>query len=176
MDLIDAADHETSPSKLCSVLMRQFTPRQATIRILSNGHRMLWALVMAGLLLAATPASAQLDAPVLRNQHPVALFSGLDKITGELHTFHVFIDETVQFGALQLTPRVCYDRPPSEPERTTVFLEVDELTLDRRIRRIFTGWMIAESPGLNAIDHPVYDVWLTGCSEAPPATPVVGQQ
>lgn len=72
--------------------------------------------------------------------------------------------------------RVCYDRPPSEPERTTVFLEVDELTLDRRIRRVFTGWMIAESPGLNAIDHPVYDVWLTGCSDAAPETPAAGQQ
>lgn len=114
-------------------------------------------------------------APELRREHPVALFAGLDKITGELHSFYVFVDETVQFGALQLTPRVCYDRPPSEPERTTVFLEVDELTLDRRIRRIFTGWMIAESPGLNAIDHPVYDVWLTGCSAEAPATPAAGQ-
>lgn len=122
----------------------------------------------------ATSASAQ-AAPELRREHPVALFAGLDKITGELHSFYVFINETVQFGALQITPRVCYDRPPSEPERTTVFLEVDELTLDRRIRRIFTGWMIAESPGLNAIDHAVYDVWLTGCSAEAPATPAAGQ-
>lgn len=119
----------------------------------------------------AIGSRAQTAAPVLRNERPVALFSGLDKITGELHSFYVLVDETVQFGALQLTPRVCYDRPPSEQEKTTVFLEVDELTLDRRIRRIFTGWMLAESPGLNAIDHPVYDVWLIGCSDSAPATP-----
>lgn len=137
-----------------------------------------FSAVLAAVLMLATlgTASAQVTAPVLRNEHPVALFAGLDKITGELHTFYVYVDETVQFGALQITPRVCYDRPPSEPERTTVFLEVDELTLDRRIRRIFTGWMIAESPGLNAIDHPVYDVWLTGCSDSPPETPQGGQQ
>lgn len=133
-------------------------------------------LTIAVFLGAVGQSTAQTSAPVLRNEHPVALFAGLDKITGELHTFYVFVDETVQFGALQLTPRVCYDRPPSEPERTTVFLEVDELTLDRRIRRVFTGWMIAESPGLNAIDHPVYDVWLTGCSDAVPETPAAGQQ
>ncbi len=131
---------------------------------------------LAGFGTAFPVAYAQNDAPVLRNEHQVALFAGLDKITGELHTFYVFVDETVQFGALQLTPRVCYDRPPSEPERTTVFLEVDELTLDRRIRRVFTGWMIAESPGLNAIDHPVYDVWLTGCSDTAPGTPEAAQQ
>lgn len=29
--------------------------------------------------------------------------------------------------------------------------------------RIFSGWMFASSPGLNAVEHPVYDVWLTDC-------------
>jgi hypothetical protein len=103
--------------------------------------------------------------------YPVALFKGLDKITGEVHSFHVFMDETVQFGALRITPRICYDRPPTEPEKTTVFLEVDELTLDRKVRRIFSGWMLAQSPGLNGVDHPVYDVWLTDCSTKAPETP-----
>jgi hypothetical protein len=48
---------------------------------------------------------------------------------------------------------------------------VDEITLDRKIRRIFTGWMFAQSPGLNAVEHPVYDVWLKDCkqkSDVPP--------
>lgn len=95
--------------------------------------------------------------------NPIAEFTGLDKITGQIRTFDVLIDETVQFGALQLTPRVCYSRPPTEPPQTTVFVEVDEVTLDRKIQRIFTGWMFADSPGLNAVDHPIYDVWLTNC-------------
>ena len=39
------------------------------------------------------------------------------------------------------------------------------------VSRVFTGWMIAGSPGLHAVDNPVYDVWLTGCkmtSDVPP--------
>lgn len=107
--------------------------------------------------------------------NPVAEFSGIDKITGRIIKFDVYIDETVQFGALQVTPRVCYTRPVTEAPRTTAFLEVDEMTLDRKIRRIFTGWMFADSPGLNAIEHPVYDIWLSDCktssSEAPPPSP-----
>ena len=95
--------------------------------------------------------------------NPIAEFTVLDKITGQIRTFDVLIDETVQFGALQLTPRVCYSRPPTEAPRTTTFVEVDEVTLDRKIQRIFTGWMFAGSPGLNAVDHPIYDVWLTDC-------------
>jgi hypothetical protein len=98
-----------------------------------------------------------------RKVNPVAEFAGIDKITGRIITFDVYIDETVQFGALQVTPRICYNRTPGDEPKTTTFVEIDEITLDRKIRRIFTGWMIAESPGLSAVDHAVYDVWLKGC-------------
>lgn len=116
--------------------------------------------------LAVAMVAAPLFAGVARAEkisNPVAEFTGLDKITGQIRTFDVLVDETVQFGALQLTARVCYSRPPTEPPQTTAFVEVDEVTLDRKIQRIFTGWMFADSPGLNAVDHPIYDVWLTNC-------------
>ncbi|RWK98898.1 MAG: DUF2155 domain-containing protein [Mesorhizobium sp.] len=107
----------------------------------------------------AAPAAPQ------RITNPVAEFAGIDKITGRIITFDVYIDETVQFGALQVTPRICYSRPQTEEPKTDSFVEVDEITLDRKIRRIFTGWMFAESPGLNAVEHAVYDVWLKGCKQ-----------
>ncbi len=95
--------------------------------------------------------------------NPIAEFAGLDKITGRIIRFEVKIDETVQFGALQVTPRICYTRPSNEKPFTTGFIEVDEITLKNEIRRIFSGWMFAASPGLNAVEHPIYDVWLTDC-------------
>ncbi len=110
-----------------------------------------------------TPAPKTTQAQRIKN--PVAEFAGIDKITGRIITFDVYVDETVQFGALQVTPRVCYSRPESEEPKTDSFVEVDEITLDRKIRRIFTGWMFAESPGLNAVEHAVYDVWLKGCKQ-----------
>jgi hypothetical protein len=101
--------------------------------------------------------------PPERIANPTAVFEGLDKITGRTTKFDVAINETVQFGALQVTPRVCYSRPPTETPQTDSFVEVDEVTLKGTIRRIFTGWMFAASPGLNAVEHPIYDVWLTDC-------------
>jgi hypothetical protein len=102
--------------------------------------------------------------------NPTAVFSGLDKITGRIISFDVAINETVRFGALEVTPRACYSRPPTEAPNTDAFLEVDELTLQGELKRIFTGWMFAASPGLNAVEHPIYDVWLTECKGgAPPA-------
>jgi hypothetical protein len=96
-------------------------------------------------------------------KNPTAIFAGLDKITGRILSFEASVDETVQFGALQLTPRVCFTRPPTEPQNTTAFIEVDEVTFSNEYRRIFGGWVYASSPGLHAIEHPIYDVWLTGC-------------
>lgn len=110
------------------------------------------------------PEDALPEAPV-RVTNPVAEFTGIDKITGRIINFDVYVDETVQFGALQVTPRICYSRPQAEEPKTDSFVEVDEITLDRKIRRIFTGWMFAESPGLNAVEHAVYDVWLKSCKE-----------
>ena len=114
------------------------------------------ALVLASLAFAG---AAQAD----KIKNPTAVFSGLDKITGRIVSFEVAIDETVQFGGLQMTPRVCYTRPPTENPNTTSFVEVDEVTLDSKVRRIFTGWMFAASPGLHAVEHPVYDLWLVDC-------------
>jgi hypothetical protein len=101
--------------------------------------------------------------PPMRIPNPTAVFSGLDKITGRIISFDVAINETVQFGALQVTPRVCYSRAPTEAPRTDAFIEVSEVTLQGEIKRIFTGWMFAASPGLHAVEHPIYDVWLTDC-------------
>ena len=103
------------------------------------------------------------EPPPQRITNPTAVFSGLDKITGRIISFDVAINETVQFGALQVTPRVCYSRPPTETPNTDAFVEVDEVTLQGEIKRIFTGWMFAASPGLHAVEHPIYDVWLTDC-------------
>jgi len=119
------------------------------------------------------------EPPSQRIVNKSALFSGLDKITGRIISFDVAIGETVQFGALQVTPRTCFTRPTTETQNTDAFIEVEEVTLQGEVRRIFTGWVFAASPGLHAVEHPIYDIWLTDCKSpvvvaepvAPPPTP-----
>lgn len=109
------------------------------------------------LTLAAMPA----EAAKIANE--VAVFAALDKVTARVSELEVRIDETTVFGALKITPRACYSRPPTERPRTSVFVEIDEIQLDGKEKRIFTGWMFAESPGVHGVEHPVFDVWLTSC-------------
>lgn len=111
-----------------------------------------------------------------RVENPVAEFAGLDKITGRITKFEVKINETVQFGALQVTPRACFTRAVTDQPQTTGFVEVNEITLKNEIKRIFSGWMFAASPGLSAVEHPIYDVWLTDCKGTAIALPAPGVQ
>jgi hypothetical protein len=118
--------------------------------------------VLCALALASLSSGARAEAI----ENPIAVFSGLDKITARIITFEAEIDETVQFGSLLLTARTCYTRPPTESPNTTAFIEVEEVALDSSVDRIFAGWIFASSPGLNAIEHPVYDLWLLDCRQA----------
>lgn len=118
-----------------------------------------FALPASALLFLALGGPASAD----KIKHPTAVFSGLDKITGRIISFEVATDETVQFGSLQITERVCYTRPPTEAPQTTTFIEVEEVDAAGEYKKIFSGWMFASSPGLHAIEHPVYDIWLTDC-------------
>src|SRR5581483_10240513 len=103
-----------------------------------------------------------------------ATFSGLDKITGRIINFDEDIGETVQFGALRVKTDACYTRPATEAANTDAFVEVDEITLQGEVKRIFSGWMFAASPGLHGVEHPIYDIWLTDCKV--PDTTVVSVQ
>jgi hypothetical protein len=116
-----------------------------------------------------TPATLQpgdevvQEPPAQKIINKKASFSGLDKITGRIINFDEDIGETVQFGALRVKTDACYTRPATEAANTDAFVEVDEITLQGEVKRIFSGWMFAASPGLHGVEHPVYDIWLTDC-------------
>lgn len=113
--------------------------------------------VVAGFVGIPTIAKAE------RIANDIAVFAALDKVTARISKLEVPLNEPVEFGSLRVTPRACYTREPTEEPQTITFVEVDDVELDGQQTRIFTGWMFAESPGLNAVEHPVFDVWLTAC-------------
>lgn len=124
-----------------------------------------------GLAIAILPgvASAQ------RFENQVAVFAALDKVTARISKLEVELNKTGTFGSLKVTPRVCYSRAPDEPPKTTTFVEVEETMLDGQQKQLFSGWMFAESPGLNAVEHPIFDVWLTGCAQPTSSRPTTAR-
>lgn len=95
---------------------------------------------------------------------------GLDKITGRPTDIVAPINKPVHFATLTITARYCYSTPPSETPETAAFVQIDDHRQDQSERRIFSGWMYASSPGLNAVEHPLYDVWAISCNTNAPGT------
>jgi len=130
-----------------------------------------------GILMASS-----LGMPAVLHSEPVgqtAVYTGLNKITARISRLEATVGTRIQFGTLEVLTHSCNKRPPEETPETTAFVEVfnigktlaDELqetsatdsSLPNEPERIFSGWMFASSPGLNAVEHPVYDVWLIDC-------------
>ena len=89
---------------------------------------------------------------------------GLDKITGRPTSITAPIGKQVTFATLTITARFCYSTPASETPETAAFVQIEDRRPDQPPRRIFSGWMYGSSPGLNAVEHPLYDVWAISCN------------
>lgn len=130
----------------------------------------------------STPSFAQYETATLR---------ALDKITGRSTDFAIEVAEPKVFGSLRIDLQVCFQTPPEEPPESIAFLKVRtaatrqvqtmavprDLTEEERAltegeeaETRFSGWMFASSPGLNALEHPVYDIWVIHCSASVPVT------
>jgi hypothetical protein len=126
-------------------------------------------VLLLGLACGSLAAPAQAE----RIRNPIAVFNGLDKITGITTTFEVEVGQERRFGGLVVKPQDCVSSPVTEEPKTTSFVEVDQIEADQSRKNLFRGWMFAESPGLNAVEHAIYDVWLTGCRDPNAPPPVV---
>ncbi len=115
--------------------------------------------------IAVAPAAGQEDPFAdLWIETGVARVEALDKVTGRVSVIELPLDEPTRFGTLNVRVRACYRRPPELPPDAAAFLEIDEQRLaDRPGTPLFRGWMFASSPGLSALEHPVYDVIVLDC-------------
>lgn len=123
-------------------------------------------------------------------QKDTVIVRALDKITGRSTDFEMNLGEPKVYGSLRIDLDTCYQTPPEEPPESAAFLRITSATSkqvqtmavprdlteeeilaseaeDADIR--FSGWMFASSPGLNALEHPVYDIWVIACSEIDPS-------
>jgi hypothetical protein len=116
----------------------------------------------------------------------------LDKITGNSTDITVKVGETRTFGRLSVTVKACFQAPAEDAPESAAFVEIHANTPAQKVSGdkpantsrmnkgpqpigpdglLFSGWMFASSPGLSALEHPTYDVWVISCSTANTAAP-----
>ncbi len=94
------------------------------------------------------------------------LLQGLDKVTARISEVRVPLGTQVRFGTLEITAYKCLKHPPEETPESLALLEIRDARPGEPGTVLFRGWMFASSPALNALEHPVYDVWVKDCLNA----------
>lgn len=146
------------------------------------------AMCLLPISVAQTQSYQQQDTVILR---------ALDKITGRSTDFTMVVGEPKVYGSLRVDLEVCFQTPPEEPPESAAFLKITSAT-SKQVQTMaeprditpeeleategedpdvrFSGWMFASSPGLNALEHPVYDIWVIACSEVDPDIELPGPE
>ncbi len=119
--------------------------------------------LLTGALLSLTSMA---QAAVPTESRPVAVLRALDKITARVEEVIVPIERPLKFGTLMIVVHTCRVTPPEETPEAAAFLDVSEFKPGENGATIFRGWMFASSPALSAMQHPVYDLWVTGCKDS----------
>ncbi len=119
------------------------------------------ALACLVFLAAAAPVRAQQTFET----YAFTVLGGMDKVTGRFTKVELPVGVTSVFGSLEVTARSCQKTPPHEAPESVSFLQItDYRTGDGEM--VFSGWMFASSPGISALEHPVYDIWVIDCTNA----------
>lgn len=132
-------------------------------------------LLLAAAAAAATAAAATPSKPGKPAGQPtpvaerVVTIAGLNKRNGKSVEIAVKPGAVVTYGPLTIAVRTCETTPPWEQKLSGAFLQIHERRAATS-RRIYSGWMFAESPSLNPLEHPLYDVWVKSCAMTFPET------
>lgn len=125
---------------------------------------MIRALLLAGVALMASGQAPQSPAPQSAPDtwlgRDTADLLVLDKVSAKSVSLTLKVGQQADNASLGIALRACAVRPPDLPQDASAFLEIKD---SRPGAPGFRGWMFKNEPGLNMLEHPVYDVRLVGC-------------
>jgi hypothetical protein len=154
------------------------------IRVHAFGIALLTSFVASGVAMAApdagTTAPVRIDSNAAKHLtvddavadkdgvKRMVILRALDKITGRASILYAPIGVPVSYATLTITAHYCYSTPQIEAPETTAFLQISDHRQGQPERQVFSGWMLASSPSLNGMEHPIYDVWVISCKTNQP--------
>jgi hypothetical protein len=117
-----------------------------------------WLALLAALLAAPLPAAAQ-DWLPMRS----ARLQALDKVTARVTILEARVGGSVTFGTLTIALGACHGRGPDEVPDAAAWMEMTDSRAAPGSPPAFRGWMFANAPGVNMLEHPVYDIRVLEC-------------
>ncbi len=128
-------------------------------------NRVIRHFIKYGMLSCLTMAIFPLTGHAAREmtEYPRVKLQSLDKATARTMTFEAKVGSTLKFGSLYMRVQNCQKSSPIDEPESAAFLQIWEVDTNEKSDWVFSGWMFSSSPGLSAMDHPIYDVWVIEC-------------
>ncbi len=120
--------------------------------------RAVFVLLAALLALPAVAQDAEGWVPAR-----VAQLQALDKVTARITVLNATVGQEARFGTLSIRVAACNARPPDEVPDAAAFMEIADSRAAQGAAVVFRGWMFANAPGVNMLEHPVYDIRVLEC-------------
>ena len=100
----------------------------------------------------------------IQTNETIVSLRALDKITAKTLDIDIILGKKKKFGYLEILPKNCKRSLDVNDSGVVAYLQVKDLS-DKSDEKVFVfnGWTFSSSPTLRPFDHPVYDLWLTGC-------------
>ncbi len=116
------------------------------------------------------PQTVESDAPGTTPMgQRVAVIGLLNKRNGISRDLTMRPGQSMRVNDVIVRVRACETTPPWETQKLTgAFVQVDVRNTQDQVQRVFSGWLYKESPSLNVVEHPVYDVWPKSCAMTHP--------
>ena len=96
-----------------------------------------------------------------------AILIGLDKITAKSSELIINLNESKQFGPLEIKILKCGQVKVDNMIDSVAYMQVKDLTKNNNEQVfIFNGWTFASDPSLTPFDHAIYDLQLLNCNKA----------
>ena len=94
----------------------------------------------------------------------IVKFRALDKITAKTSDLDIPLGNKKRFGYLEILPKNCKKSTGGSELGFVAYIQVKDLS-DKKDEKVFVfnGWTFSSSPTLRPFDHPIYDLWITGC-------------
>lgn len=91
----------------------------------------------------------------------VAKLQALDKVNAQTADLTIKVGQSATFGSLTITVKSCLVRPSDQPADAAAYLDVTDSRPDSPG---FNGWLLEDEPSVSMMQHPIYDLRVTGCA------------
>ena len=100
----------------------------------------------------------------LNTTKTIVKLRALDKITARTSDIDIVLGKKRKFGYLEILAKKCKESVEKNNTGVVAYIQVKDLS-EKRDNKVFVfnGWTFSSSPTLKTFDHPVYDLWVTGC-------------